>query len=97
MGKDGCGGENYPTKTVYVKLEPKNDVQIAWDFFEMLKRNGVSLEYTSDNGQGFKILAHCSGNETIEVCFYPDGKYWRIMGTDSEGFYSDDIHKDGWK
>ncbi len=76
----------------------KNDVQIAWEFFEMLKRNGVSLEYTSDSGQGFKVLNHMDGEETIEFCFYPDGKYWRIMGyVGPSGFYSDDIHKDGWK
>lgn len=75
----------------------KNDVQIAWESFNMLKERGVNIEYTSDNGQGFKILTTMLGNETLEFCFYPDGEYWRIMGYESGGFYSDEIHKDGWK
>ena len=75
----------------------KNDCAIAYEFFDMLARNGVNINYTSDGGPGFEIISHCNGKVTIEVCFYPNGKYWRIMGTDETGFYSDDIHKDGWK
>lgn len=75
----------------------KTDVQIAWEFFEMLKRNGTNIEYTSDGGQGFKIITHCFNTDTLEFCFHPDGSYWRIMGYDETGCYCDDIHKDGWK
>ncbi len=73
-----------------------SDLEIAKLFFDMLKRNGVRIEETDDNGPGFKIIDKIQGDETIEVCFFDDGSYWRIMGYTERG-YSDEIHKDGWK
>lgn len=73
------------------------DVEIARKFFDMLKSKGVKVQETDDGGPGFKVIDSITNCETLEFCFYEDGKYWRIMGYNSEGFYSDEVHKDGWK
>lgn len=73
-----------------------DDLKTATAFFDMLYNKGVKIEYTYDNGPGF-LVKDFLGYNTIEFCFYTDGSYWRIMGTNENGFYSDEIHKDGWK
>lgn len=72
------------------------DAAIAKMFFEMLKSHGVMVKETRGGGPGWKIFDHVSGKETLEFCFDHPGKYWRIMGFLGE-YYSDEIHKDGWK
>lgn len=71
------------------------DLEIAKQFFKMLKDNGVDVREDNDNGPEFIIIDSISGKETLNFCFHETGTYWRIMGYLGD-YYSDEIHKQGW-
>lgn len=81
----------------------KTDLQIAEDFFNMLKRNGVTIkEFIEPNGgKCFTIMDHCWENvEATEFSFFEDGEYWRIdgavYGPNLGGYNKNKIHVRGW-
>ena len=81
----------------------RTDLQIAEDFFNMLKRNGVTIkEYIESNGaKCFTIVAHgWEDVEATEFSFFEDGDYWRIdgavYGNNFGGYHMNKIHVQGW-
>lgn len=81
------------------------DLEIARQFFAMLKKNGVKVIEGDDNGPEFTIretigYSQSTNNpegDTLTFCFYREGgDYWRIMGFVGS-HYTDEVHKDGWK
>lgn len=73
----------------------KTDLEIAEEFFNMLKRNGVNIDEKFDEGKEFIIntefQAPVNSWETLTFCFN-EGKYSRIMGYLGD-YYCDEIHK----
>jgi hypothetical protein len=74
------------------------DIEIALQFFERLKRKGVDIRESYDNGREFTV--HSTGSvpgETITFCFRDDESYDRIMGyvgnIQVPCFFIDDVHK----
>lgn len=72
------------------------DLEIAESFFEMLKKHGVHVKEDFDSGKEFEIFESVTDKPTLNFCFHEDGSYWRIMGYIGD-YFTDEIHKDGWK
>lgn len=72
------------------------DRDIMQMFFDMLKRNGVNIEESSDEGKEWTIISDTEigngSNKTLTFCTDGDGDYWRIMGFVGNHF-TDEIHK----
>lgn len=76
------------------------DLDLAKKFFAMLKRHGVKIVESYDNGKEFTIREHIGygmspnnpHGDILTFCFYEDGGYWRIMGYVGD-FYTDEVHK----
>lgn len=92
------------TNTADTKEITRTDLKIAEDFFNMLKRNGVTIkEFIEPNGSKyFTIMDHCWEDvEATEFSFFKDGEYWRIdgavYGPNLGGYNKNKIHVRGWK
>lgn len=76
----------------------KTDIEILEEFCAMLRRNGVEVQESYDEGKEFTIISKYpigganSGNKTLTLCTHEDGSYWRIMGFVGD-YFTDEIHK----
>lgn len=88
--------------------KPVTDLQVARQFFDMLKNNGVTIkEEDEGNCISFTICDHCWEDCTAtEFSFFKEdelsnGEYWRIDGAvnggPASGFNKNKIHVQGWK
>ena len=83
----------------------KTDIQIAREFFEMLKKEGAKIKETVDDTHGaisFEILdSYWEDYKTLEFSFHANGSYWRIdgavTGPNHPGYYKEKIHQRGCK
>jgi len=83
----------------------KTDLQIAREFFGMLKKEGAKIKETLEepsNAVCFEILdSYWDGCTSLEFSFHEDGSYWRIdgaiTGPQAPGFYKQKIHQRGCK
>jgi hypothetical protein len=72
------------------------DFDIAHDFFEMLKKNGVDIHLDIEDGLEATIRSRTSqgsNGDTLTFCFDEEtGEFNRIMGYVGK-YYSDEVFK----
>jgi hypothetical protein len=76
-------------------MKINTDEEITTMFFDMLKRDGVEIEQTYDEGKEYTIKSNAAqniNNNTLTFCLDVNGSFNRIMGYVGD-YFSDEVHK----